>query len=415
VKVIYILPYSSLVTGREFDVDLFGFGYHSKTAQQVWRRTKKYQLECWRPERKLKEAISGEKDGIIYRAFPSFRLTLGLLDRFVYKGVTKFIPQARWGLWREYSVSLMRELKKECHDGEVLIHLLQVPFDLSYLICLHFSDVPIVGTHIGGAPYTFAFSSFVYNFPLSFLERKALSNIDILLTSSTQISESFSKLNSHVIISPGTLATDFNKLKPLEKEQVRSTLGIPLNKRVLLHVGRFDSAKGLDVILKTYRKLRSRYDLELILIGGLRSDPLYGEAVKSGARVHEWLPQHELIPYYSAADVYLFTRFYHSIAQERLEEFMGPGIASIESLACGTPVVGTNLKHFLGDEDDLKGIGKIPVTPDDVVKCIVDVLEHPELYQNCREIAHKYYSWEVVTDQLVDIYDQLFEKYYGRA
>ena len=372
-------------------------------------------MECWRPERKLKEAISGEKDGIIYRAFPSFRPTLGFLDRSVYKGVTKFIPQARWGLWREYSASLLKELKKECQDGEVLIHLLQVPFDLSYLICLHLSDVPIVGAHIGGAPYTLSFSSFVYNLPLSFLERKALNNIDILLASSTQISESFSTLHLRGVICMPTLAIDFSDFKPLTKEETRRALGIPPKKRVLLHIGRFDSAKGLDVILKAYRELKGRYDLELILLGGLKSDPLYGEAVKSGARVHEWLPQHELISYYNAADVYLFTRFYHSRAQERLEEFMGIGAASLESLACGTPVVGTNLKHFLGDEDDLKGMGKIPATPDDVVKCIVDVLEYPELYQNCREIVRKYYSWETVADQLVDIYDQLFEKYYGRA
>ena len=414
-KVIHILPYSSLATGRGFDVDLFGFGYHAKVAQYVWKRTRKYQLECWRPERKLKEAISGEKDGIIYRAFPSFRPTLGFLDKVIYKGVTRFAPQARWGLWREYSASLLKELKKECQDGEVLVHLFQVPFDLSYLICLYLRDVPIVGTHIGGAPYTYSLSSLLYHLPFSLVEQKALRNVDVMLASSAKISEGFSKLCSHVMTCAPTAGMDFDWFRPLEKETIRSALGIPPGKRVLLHIGRFDSAKGLDVILRAHRELKSRYDLELILLGGLRTDPLYGEAVKSGARVREWLPQHELIPYYSAADVYLFTRFYHSMAQERLEEFMGIGTAPLESLACGTPVVGTNLKHFLGIEDDLKGIGKIPVTPDDVVKYIVDVLEHPELYRNCREIARKYYSWETVADQLIDIYDQLLEKYYGRA
>ena len=413
-KVIHILPYSSLVTGREFNVDLFGFGYHAKVAQYVWRRTRKYPLECWRPERKLRKAISGEKDGIIYRAFPSFRPTLGFLDRVIYKGVTKFTPQARWGLWREYSASLLKELKKECQDGEVLIHLFQIPFDLSYLICLYLRDVPIVGTHIGGAPYTYSFSNFIHHLPFSFVERKALGAIDKLVVSSRWILDRWSRFHPNVTLFYH-VGVDFDEFKPVDKKRARDTLGIPLGKRVLLHVGRFDVAKGVDVILRVFRELKRNYDLELLLLGGLKTDPLYEEAISSGARVDEWLSQRELLTYYSAADLYVFCRFYSRSSVEDVEEFMGFGAAPLESLACGTPVVGTNLKHFLGTEDELTGVGKIPSTPDDVAKCIVDVLEHPELYQNCREIARKYYSWEATADQLIDIYDQLFEKYYGRA
>ena len=29
--------------------------------------------------------------------------------------------------------------------------------------------------------------------------------------------------------------------------------------------------------------------------------------------------------------------------------------------------MGTNLRHFMGDEDELKALGKIPNSPDDVV------------------------------------------------
>jgi glycosyltransferase involved in cell wall biosynthesis len=73
--------------------------------------------------------------------------------------------------------------------------------------------------------------------------------------------------------------------------------------------------------------------------------------------------------------VYVFARFYSSKRAESVEEFMGPGLAPLESLACGTPVVGTNLRHFLGTEDELKKVGKIPKTRDEVGKCIAEVLE----------------------------------------
>jgi len=412
VKVIHILPYSSLVTSRDFKVDLFADGFHVRIAQQIWKRTQKYQLECWRPERKLKEAITGEKDGIVYRAFPSFRPTLGYLDKFVYKGVMATYPYVRFALLREYSLSMLRELKRQCQEDNVLVQIYSHN-DLALLICLYLRNVPIVGVHIGAAPWSYSLATFIYHLPLSLLERKALKNVDILLASSKWIRNNLSKFHPHIILCAPPLAIDFNEFKPIAKEEARKALKIPLDKRVLLHVGRFDSAKGVDAILKVYRELKSKYDLELLLVGGLKTDPLYHEAVKAGAIVREWIPRHELIPYYGAADVYLFPRFYSAREQEGLEEFMGTGVAPLESLACGTPVVGTNLRHFLGSEDELKKVGKIPSSRAEVARCIAEVLEHPERYKNCREVARKYYSWDPVVQRIVDVYDELFDKYYG--
>ncbi len=412
-KVIHILPYSSLVTGRDFKVHLFADGYHVRTAQQIWKRSKKYQHECWRPERKLKQAITGEKDGITYRAFPSFRPTLGSLDKLVYKGVMASFPPAGWGLWREYSLSLLRHIKKQCQKEKVLIHLYQIPFDLSYLICLYLQNVPILGAHIGGAPYTYSLSGFIQHLPLSLVERKALRNVDMITTGSKRTRDILSKLNLHVILCAPTAGIDFNDFEPLTKEEARKVLGIPLEKRVLLHVGRFYQAKGLDIALKAYEELKSKYDLELIVIGGLKTDPLYDELVRSGAIVREWIPRHELIPYFSAADVYLFPKFYSKKDPASLGKFGGIGGAPIESLACGTPVVGTNLIHFPGNEDELNSVGKIPSSPSDVARCVAEILEHPELYRNCREIVRKYYNFDGIVNQLVDVYDELFDKYYG--
>jgi glycosyltransferase involved in cell wall biosynthesis len=411
-KVIHILPYSSLVTGRDFKVDIFADGYHARVAQQIWKRTKKYPLECWRTERKLEKAITGNKDGITYKAFPSFRPTLGFLDKHVYKGVTALFSPARWGLWREYSLPLLRELKKQCQDEEVLLHLYQIPFDLSYLICLYLRNVPIVGWLTGGPPYTYSLSSFIYHLPLSFIERKALRRVDRILIGNKRDYNVFYYRFEPNVVTYVPIAVDFEEFKPLGKEKARRTLGIPLNKKVILHVGRFDRAKGFDLILKVYKELKSDYDMELIAIGGLKTDPLYDEAIRSGAIVREWVPQAELIPYYSAADVYLFPRFYSAREQEGLEEFMGTGVSPLESLACGTPIVGTNLKHFVCTEDELRQMGRIPTDPEDVVRCVSDVFEHPEVYKNCREVARKYYSWDPVVQRLVDVYDELFKKYY---
>jgi glycosyltransferase involved in cell wall biosynthesis len=271
--------------------------------------------------------------------------------------------------------------------------------------------VPIVGTHSGGAPYIYSPFSFINHLPFSFIEKNALKRMDKLLAPSSSIYDFYSKF-CHDVVVCYSFGVDFQEFKPFGKEEARSALGIPLNKKVLLHIGRFDLTKGLDTILKVYQRLRHIYDLELLLVGGLKTDPLYHEALKSGASVREWVSQPELVPYYNAADIYLFPKFYTKKEDEKLEEFMGIGVAPLESLACGTPVIGTNLKHFLGTEEELRGVGRIPTDPEDVAQCVSEVLEHPDLYRNCREIAWKYYSWDNIVAQTVNIYDELFEKYY---
>jgi len=411
-KVILILPYSSLVTGRDFKVNLFADGFHVMTAKQIWKRTQKYPLECWRAERKLKKAIIGEKDGITYRAFPSFRPTLGFLDKHVYKGVMSTVPSVRYALWREYSFSMLRELKRQCQDEQVLLHFCGLG-ELGLLAALYLKDVPIVNWQGGGPPYTYSLLSFLYHLPLSFIERKALRRVDKILLGNKRDYNVFYYRFEPNVVTYVPVGVDFEEFKPLGKEKARRALGIPLNKKVILHVGKFDRTKGFDLILKVYQELKGSYDVEFLAIGGLKTDPLYDEAIKAGAIVREWVPQPELIPYYSAADVYLFPRFYSAREQEGLEEFMGTGVSPLESLACGTPIVGTNLKHFVCTEDELRQMGRIPKDPEDVVRCASEVFEHPERYKNCREVARKYYSWDPVVQRLVDVYDELFKKYYG--
>jgi hypothetical protein len=176
-RVIMILPYSSLISNP----NIFGDGYHVRTAKEIWKRSQKYQLECWRPERVLKHEISGEKDGIVYRAFPSWRPSLGKLTGFVYKRVVDTYAPLRWGLWREYSSPLLRALKRECAKGDAIVFLLHLHFDLSYMICLMLGRVPIIGYHLGGTPYAYNAMSFLSNLPMSLLERKALANVDVML------------------------------------------------------------------------------------------------------------------------------------------------------------------------------------------------------------------------------------------
>jgi len=415
-RVIIVLPYSSLVTNG-FKFNLFGDGYHIRLAKEIMKYSHKYQIECWRPERMLKQEVRGEKDGIVYRAFPSWRPSLGKLTPFVYRKVVDLYAPLRWSLWREYSWSLLKALKEECAKGDTIVHLYSLHFDLSYLICLSLGGgVPILGRHIGGTPYGYNLISFLSNLPLSLLEKKALANVDAMLLGTEWHYQSFKKFYKDIprVVYPMPECIDFDLFKPMDKLEARKSLGIGAGKKVIIHVGRFDYAKGFDTILDLLPALRQNYDVEFIAVGGTKQDMLYQRAVDSGARVLEWLPQEELVRYYSASDVFLFPKFYDKVSEADSEKFMGAGVACAEALGCGLPVVGTNLKGFFATPEEMKGIGLIPKDKKDLIMCVEDVFDNPESYNQCREVAVKYYSWTPIVERLFGVFDELGEEYYGR-
>lgn len=114
------------------------------------------------------------------------------------------------------------------------------------------------------------------------------------------------------------------------------------------------------------------------------------------------IPSDQLIPYCSAADVYLFPSF-----NKHLVTFGGLGTAHIEPLDCGIPVVSTTLKHFMGGWEK---IGKIPKMPEDVINYVSEIFDDSFPYKDCREIAKKYYAWDVIIKHITDAYDELLEK-----
>jgi glycosyltransferase involved in cell wall biosynthesis len=415
VKVIHILPYSSLATDN-FKIDIFGDGYHVRTAKEILKVSDKYQMECWRPERFLKHQIKSEKDGIVYRAFPSWRPSLGKLTSIVYKNVVNLYSPLRWGLWREYSLELLKALKEECANNEVILYVYQIHFDMSYIISASLGHkVPIIGHSMGGTPYLYHWTGALSYFPVNLIEHKALSSLDALFLGSEWHYECAKKYYSGIpeIVYPMPQCVDFNLFKPMDKIEAKKSIGINPDKKVIIHIGRFDYAKGFDTILNILPALKEKYDVEFIGIGGTKTDMLYKKAVDNGVKVHEWLPQHELVKYYNASDVYLFPKFYNSQKEYESEKFMGAGVAPVEALACNVPIVGTNMKKFFATEEEREYICEIPDNETDLMACIDKVFTNPKQYSKCREIAYKYYAWKPRVDKMLDVFDRLSNTYYG--
>lgn len=129
--------------------------------------------------------------------------------------------------------------------------------------------------------------------------------------------------------------------RPMDKARARQHLGFSPEEAVVLFVGRFAPLKGIERLLAAATHLREPRRLRLVIIGGngdgtpesqqvRHFGEVYGiqEAVTLAGRV----AQEQLPPYYSAADVLVVPSYYESF-----------GLVALESLACGTPVVATEV------------------------------------------------------------------------
>jgi len=136
---------------------------------------------------------------------------------------------------------------------------------------------------------------------------------------------------------------NLEQFKVLDKARARRYLGLD-NDKIILFVGRIDPLKGIDKLIKALPYLWHIPKLRLLVIGGgERSQHEIEQLQKLACNLKIQnsvtflgLVKHEQLPYfYSAADACVVPSYYESF-----------GLVALESLACGTPIVATDVGDF---------------------------------------------------------------------
>lgn len=220
-----------------------------------------------------------------------------------------------------------------------------------------------------------------------------------------------------VIIPPGV---DLSHFYPIPPDEAKEFVGIPMDKRMLLFVGRIEPLKGIKTLLRAIAVLREKGrtgdDLCLAVIGGELADQggqesgemkllkelrdeygLQDMVTFLGKRSQDSLPY-----YYSAAEMVVMPSHYESF-----------GMVALESMACGTPVIASlvgGLIHLV--EDGVTGY-HVPVdNPIALSERISVLLEDKALRYRMGHDAFafaKKYGWENITGRMIDLYLSLLE------
>lgn len=210
---------------------------------------------------------------------------------------------------------------------------------------------------------------------------------------------------------------DTTEFWPMPKVRARLTLGLPPEEPLILQLGRLVPRKGVDNVIRGMAHLLKQGHLpaQLLIVGGESDIPdphLTPEIGRLKAIAQELgvasrvtfvgrRGRDVLKYYYSAADIFVTTPWY--------EPF---GITPIESMACGTPVIGSNVggvKFTIKDGET--GYLVPPNDPEALAERLLHLLEHPHLMslfgRQAIRRSQDHFTWQKVTSAIAALYEEV--------
>ncbi len=204
------------------------------------------------------------------------------------------------------------------------------------------------------------------------------------------------------------------EFSPMSKELARAALGLATPEWTVLHVGRMVPRKGVDNAIRGFARMIARAGIEgrLVVAGGDADGAESAEVTRLRAVAEEEavadrvtfagpVGRDRLRYYYGAADVFVTTPWY--------EPF---GITPLEAMACGTPVVGSNvggIKFTVRDGEC--GYLVAANQPDMLAERLVHLYRHPRLVSVFRRQAinraNDLFTWRNVANEMAALYERL--------
>jgi len=220
-----------------------------------------------------------------------------------------------------------------------------------------------------------------------------------------------------MIIPPGV---DICRFYPIPMDEAKEYIGVPPCRRMLLFVGRIEPLKGLDVLIEAIsimlkdemlkenpfclaviggdadENTEANDNLEMSRIKVLTEKAGLGDLVTFlGKKSQDSLPY-----YYSAAEAVVVPSQYESF-----------GMVALEAMACGTPVVASQIGGLAYLVQDGETGYTVPVDePAELARHLTSLLQDADLRARMGKKAVKVaqdYAWDKIASRLLTVYEGL--------
>jgi len=221
-------------------------------------------------------------------------------------------------------------------------------------------------------------------------------------------------LRKMIVIPPGV---DTSHFYPIEQDEARQYIGVAPSQRMVLFVGRIEPLKGVDTLIRAMACLEfqeAAHPVYLAIIGG-EPDAGPDEMTAEMARLQKLCDdlsmgqtviflgkraQDTLRYYYWAADVLVMPSFYESF-----------GMVALEAMACGTPVIASQVGGLAFLVEDGKTGFHVPDGDPSILCDKLNILlgDH-DLRRRMGAQAARHaqkYDWKRIAAQIRRVYEEL--------
>ncbi|MCJ7792570.1 MAG: glycosyltransferase family 4 protein [Candidatus Marinimicrobia bacterium] len=290
---------------------------------------------------------------------------------------------------KKYQLDIIHD---PCQMGPFLL-----PMKAKKILTLH-DLFPL--THPQTAPSRY--SPYIYKYLLPQVLKSTDKVIVISKNTRRDLLNYFPHLKGKITVIYEAADESFRKTGNLERVKRKYTLDFPF----IFSLGILNPIKNFTTLIKAFSKLKNRGLKHKLVIGGKkgwRFENIFQQArdlVKKGEIIFsDFIPEEDLPYFYNLADLFVFPSLYE-----------GFGIPILEAMACGCPVITSNISSM----PEVAGRAALfinnPLDIDEIASKITQVLTNSNLKKGLIKkgfVQAAKFSWERTARETIKVYEEV--------
>lgn len=223
-----------------------------------------------------------------------------------------------------------------------------------------------------------------------------------------------SALSAYAGVDPARVRVVYNgvskRFQPIDDPAVlqaaRRRYDLP--ERYVLWVGEFRPNKNVQLLASVWGEvLRRLHDPLALVLAGTQEEEfrtvqrdVVRRSLGGSVLFPGFIREADLAAVYSSARLFVFPSL-----------FEGFGLPPLEAMACGTPCVVSN-SSALPEVTGRAAMMFNPTSPEQLVECVIRVLEEPDLYERLRREGLRQsaiFSWEKAAEETLEVYHRALQ------